>query len=57
MEYVVVTSTSSVTPSVMEKSPLDFANEDPPLTITNRSKTENPVPTEASQEDLPAENT
>ncbi|GKE36605.1 hypothetical protein Tco_1460010 [Tanacetum coccineum] len=57
MEDVVATSTSSGTPSAMEKSPLDFANEDPPLTITNRGETENPVPAEASQEDLPAENT
>ncbi|GJW98892.1 hypothetical protein Tco_0180700 [Tanacetum coccineum] len=56
MEDVVATSTSSGTPSAMEKSPLDFANEDPPLTITNRGETENPVPVEASQEDLPAEN-
>ncbi|GJU17870.1 gypsy type transposase [Tanacetum coccineum] len=57
MEDVVATSTSSGTPSAMEKSPLDFANEDPPLTITNRGETENPVPTETSQEALPAENT
>ncbi|GJY47208.1 hypothetical protein Tco_0436271, partial [Tanacetum coccineum] len=57
MEDVVATSTSSGKPSAMEKSPLDFANEDPPLTITNRGETENPVPAEASQEDLPTENT
>ncbi|GJT88469.1 hypothetical protein Tco_1070186 [Tanacetum coccineum] len=40
----------------MEKSPLDFVNEDPPLTITNRGESENPVSDETSQEDLPAEN-
>ncbi|GJZ52899.1 hypothetical protein Tco_0607784 [Tanacetum coccineum] len=57
MENVVATSTSSGTPSTMEKSPLDFSNEDPSLTITNRGETENPVSVEASQEDLPAENT
>ncbi|GJV77774.1 hypothetical protein Tco_1509358, partial [Tanacetum coccineum] len=57
MEDVVATSTSSGTPSAMEKSPLDFANEDPPLTITNIGETENPVLAEASQEDLPAKNT
>ncbi|GJU45044.1 hypothetical protein Tco_1202310 [Tanacetum coccineum] len=57
MEDVVATSTSSGTPSAMEKSPLDFSNEDPSLMITNRGETENPVPAETSQEDPPAENT
>ncbi|GKE85456.1 hypothetical protein Tco_1559198, partial [Tanacetum coccineum] len=41
----------------MEKSPLDFSNEDPSLMITNKGETENPVPAETSQEDPPAENT
>ncbi|GJY01734.1 hypothetical protein Tco_0359886 [Tanacetum coccineum] len=57
MEEVVTTSTSSGTPSAMEKSPLDFSNEDPSLMITNRGETENLVPAETSQEDPPAENT
>ncbi|GJY31041.1 hypothetical protein Tco_0414536 [Tanacetum coccineum] len=46
-----------VIPSAMEKSPLDFSNEDPSLMITNRGETENPVLAETSQEDPPAENT
>ncbi|GJX75645.1 hypothetical protein Tco_0322456 [Tanacetum coccineum] len=33
-------SESSGTPSTIEKSPLDFANEDPPQTITKRGGTE-----------------
>ncbi|GKF40762.1 hypothetical protein Tco_0124104 [Tanacetum coccineum] len=57
MEDVVVTSTSSGTPSAMEKSSLDFSNEDPSLMITNRGETENPVLAETSQEDPPIENT
>ncbi|GKD87309.1 hypothetical protein Tco_1358463 [Tanacetum coccineum] len=40
MEDVVAMSTSSGTPSAIEKSSLDFANEDLPLTITNRGETE-----------------
>ncbi|GKD31017.1 hypothetical protein Tco_1241795 [Tanacetum coccineum] len=57
MEDVVATSTSSGTPSAVEKSPLDFVNKNLPLTITNRGETENLVLAEASQEDLPVENT
>ncbi|GKB94541.1 hypothetical protein Tco_0980678, partial [Tanacetum coccineum] len=37
MEDVTGTSKSSRTPSVIEKSPLDFSNEDPPLAITKRA--------------------
>ncbi|GJX48812.1 hypothetical protein Tco_0274002 [Tanacetum coccineum] len=57
MEDVVATSTLSGTPSAMEKSLLDFSNEDPSLMITNRGETKNPIPAETSQEDLPAKNT
>ncbi|GKA43898.1 gypsy type transposase [Tanacetum coccineum] len=57
MKDVVATSTSSRIPSAMEKSPLDFSNEDTSLMITNRGETENPVSAETSQEDPPAENT
>ncbi|GJU36450.1 hypothetical protein Tco_1184804 [Tanacetum coccineum] len=57
MEDMVATSTTLGTPSTMEMLPLDFANKDLPSMITNRGETENPVLAEASQEDLPAENT
>ncbi|GKE40839.1 hypothetical protein Tco_1464244, partial [Tanacetum coccineum] len=57
MEDVVATSTSSGTPSAMDKSPLDFSNEDPSLMITNKGETENPVLAETSQEDPPIKNT
>ncbi|GJY08953.1 hypothetical protein Tco_0377138 [Tanacetum coccineum] len=40
MEDAAVASESSETPSTIEKSPLDFANEDPPQTITKRGRTE-----------------
>ncbi|GKD44720.1 hypothetical protein Tco_1269365 [Tanacetum coccineum] len=36
MEDTTVASGSSGTPSAQEKSPLDFANENPPLLITER---------------------
>ncbi|GJS37434.1 hypothetical protein Tco_0535816 [Tanacetum coccineum] len=49
MEDVVATSTSSGTPSTMEKLTLDFSNEDPSLMITNKGETENPVSAETSQ--------
>ncbi|GJU55461.1 hypothetical protein Tco_1229175 [Tanacetum coccineum] len=39
MEDAAVASESSETPSTIEKSPLDFANEDPPQTITKRGRT------------------
>ncbi|GKB71366.1 hypothetical protein Tco_0932778 [Tanacetum coccineum] len=39
MEDAVVASESLGTPSTIEKSPLDFANEDPPKTITERGGT------------------
>ncbi|GJX96637.1 hypothetical protein Tco_0352435 [Tanacetum coccineum] len=43
MEDAAVASESSGTPSIIEKSQLDFANEDPPQTITERSGTEDRV--------------
>ncbi|GKD43602.1 hypothetical protein Tco_1268247 [Tanacetum coccineum] len=57
MEDVVATSTSSGTPSAMEKLTLDFSNEDSSLMITNKGETENPVLAKTSQEDPHAENT
>ncbi|GKF86214.1 hypothetical protein Tco_0254041, partial [Tanacetum coccineum] len=51
MEDVVATSTSSGTPSAMEKLTLDFSNEDSSLMITNKGETENPVLAKTSQED------
>ncbi|GJU34047.1 hypothetical protein Tco_1182401 [Tanacetum coccineum] len=50
MEDVVVASESSETPSTIEKSPLDFANEDPPQTITERGGTEDRVQDEVAYE-------
>ncbi|GJS46946.1 hypothetical protein Tco_0597067 [Tanacetum coccineum] len=40
MEDPVATTTSSETPSVMEKSPLDFSSKDSPPMITNKGETE-----------------
>ncbi|GJY77508.1 hypothetical protein Tco_0482624 [Tanacetum coccineum] len=56
MEDPVATSTSSETPSVMEKSPLDFSSEDPPPMITNKGETEDQAPAVVSQEVPSAEN-
>ncbi|GJR08980.1 hypothetical protein Tco_0791632 [Tanacetum coccineum] len=57
MEEVVATSTSSGTPSAMEKLTLDFSNEDSSLMITNKGETKNLVLAKTSQEDPHAENT
>ncbi|GKB10439.1 hypothetical protein Tco_0844362 [Tanacetum coccineum] len=57
IEDPVATSTSSETPFVMEKSPLDFSSEDPPPMITNKGETEDQAPAVASQEVPSAENT
>ncbi|GKF21899.1 hypothetical protein Tco_0070537, partial [Tanacetum coccineum] len=57
MEDPVATSTSSETPYVMEKSPLDFSSEDLPLMITNKGETEDQAPAVTSQEVPSAENT
>ncbi|GKD44558.1 hypothetical protein Tco_1269203 [Tanacetum coccineum] len=43
MEDAAMASESSETPSTIEKSPLDFANEDPPQIITKRGGTEDKV--------------
>ncbi|GJZ81516.1 hypothetical protein Tco_0646510, partial [Tanacetum coccineum] len=53
MEDPVATSTSSETPSVMEKSPLDYSSEDLPPIITNKGETEDQAPVVASQEEPP----
>ncbi|GJU48589.1 hypothetical protein Tco_1218144 [Tanacetum coccineum] len=57
MEDPVAMSTSSETPFVMEKSPLDFSSEDPPPMITNKGETKDHAPAVASQEVPSAENT
>ncbi|GJT89815.1 hypothetical protein Tco_1078660 [Tanacetum coccineum] len=50
------TSESSGTPSTIEKSPLDFANEDPPQTITERGGTEDQGQDGLSREIPPVDN-
>ncbi|GJW01960.1 hypothetical protein Tco_1560816 [Tanacetum coccineum] len=56
MEDAAVASESSGTPSTIEKSPLDFANEDPPQTITERGGTEDRVQDEVAYEIPPTGN-
>ncbi|GJV68732.1 hypothetical protein Tco_1484241 [Tanacetum coccineum] len=56
MEDAAVVSESSGTPSTIEKSPLDFANEDPPQTITKRGGTEDQVQDEVAYEIPPTGN-
>nr|GEY05175.1 hypothetical protein [Tanacetum cinerariifolium] len=56
MEDVVVASESSGTPSTLEMSPLDFANEDPPQTITERGGAEDQVQDEVAYEIPTTEN-
>ncbi|GJT66667.1 hypothetical protein Tco_1018147 [Tanacetum coccineum] len=56
MEDAAVASESSGTPSTIEKSPLDFANEDPPQTITERGGTEDRVLDEVAYEIPPTGN-
>ncbi|GKD66785.1 hypothetical protein Tco_1308893 [Tanacetum coccineum] len=56
MEDAAMTSESSGTPSTIEKSPLDFANEDPPQTITERGGTEDRVQDEVAYEIPPTGN-
>ncbi|GJX61610.1 hypothetical protein Tco_0294510 [Tanacetum coccineum] len=53
MEDVVATSTSSGTPALIDKSPLDFSNEDPPSMITNQDETKSQIPAETSREAPP----
>ncbi|GJY03148.1 hypothetical protein Tco_0361300 [Tanacetum coccineum] len=50
MEDTSVASESSGTPSVLKKSPLDFADEDPPQTIAEKVGTEGQVQDELSRE-------
>ncbi|GJR80281.1 hypothetical protein Tco_0151066 [Tanacetum coccineum] len=56
MEEPVSTTTSSGTPSVMEKSPLEFSSEDPPPMIINKGETKDQAPAVVSQEVPSAEN-
>ncbi|GJU76175.1 hypothetical protein Tco_1273245 [Tanacetum coccineum] len=56
MEIPPLASGSSRTLPVIEKLPLDFANEDPPQLITKRDDTKNQVQGGASQELLSAAN-
>ncbi|GJX09316.1 hypothetical protein Tco_0199175 [Tanacetum coccineum] len=56
MEDAAVVSESSRTPSTIEKSSLDFANEDPPQTITVRGGTEDQVQDEVAYEIPQTEN-
>ncbi|GKC21395.1 Toll/interleukin-1 receptor domain-containing protein, partial [Tanacetum coccineum] len=55
MEDVTGTSESSETPSAVEKSPLDFADEEPPQTITEAVEEEGLVQEETQQESPSAE--
>ncbi|GJT75008.1 hypothetical protein Tco_1041733 [Tanacetum coccineum] len=55
MKDAAVASESSETPSTIEKSLLDFANEDPPQTITERGETEDRVQDEVAYEILQQE--
>ncbi|GJX54012.1 hypothetical protein Tco_0282381 [Tanacetum coccineum] len=55
MEDTVVASGSSRTPSALEKSPLDFANEDPPQMITEMDGTNDQVQDGMSHEIPPVE--
>ncbi|GJV27061.1 hypothetical protein Tco_1383509 [Tanacetum coccineum] len=56
MEDTIGTSESSGAPSAMEKSPLDFANENPPPLITEKDGTEEQVQDGLSGEIPPVEN-
>ncbi|GKD49050.1 hypothetical protein Tco_1278026 [Tanacetum coccineum] len=56
MGDTIAASRSSETPSVVEKSPLDFASEDPPPMITGKGETEDQVPAVVSQEAPSTEN-
>ncbi|GJU75248.1 hypothetical protein Tco_1272318 [Tanacetum coccineum] len=56
MEDTTVASGSLGTPSALEKSSLDFANENPPPLITERDRTEDQVQDGLSREIPPVEN-
>ncbi|GJV33115.1 hypothetical protein Tco_1393515 [Tanacetum coccineum] len=53
MEDTPAISVSSETPSTMEKSPLDFSNEDSPQLITKGGEIEKQVPAAVAQEVAP----
>ncbi|GKA46443.1 hypothetical protein Tco_0739326 [Tanacetum coccineum] len=56
MEDTTVASGSSGTPSALEKSPLNFANENPPSLISKRDRTKDQVQDGLSREILLVEN-
>nr|GEU67342.1 putative reverse transcriptase domain-containing protein [Tanacetum cinerariifolium] len=56
MEDMTGASKSSRTPSIVDKSPLDFSNKDPPLLITGRIRAEEQVQDELSQGAAPVGN-
>ncbi|GJR86955.1 hypothetical protein Tco_0210966 [Tanacetum coccineum] len=54
MEETPTISTSTGTPSAMEKSPLDFADEDVQTEVVGEHQTDNPVFTTVPQQEQPA---
>ncbi|GJT69514.1 hypothetical protein Tco_1028800, partial [Tanacetum coccineum] len=54
MEEAPTISTSTGTPSAMEKSPLDFADEDVQTDVVGEHQTDNPVSTTVPQQEHPA---
>ncbi|GKA30463.1 hypothetical protein Tco_0716768 [Tanacetum coccineum] len=54
MEETPTISTSTGTPSAMEKSPLDFADEDVQTDVVGEHQTDNPVSTTVPQQEQPA---
>nr|GFC08287.1 hypothetical protein [Tanacetum cinerariifolium] len=56
IEDTAVASGSSRTPPALDKSPVDFVNEDPPQIITERGGTKNHVQDGLSHEIPPVEN-
>ncbi|GKC54464.1 hypothetical protein Tco_1077209 [Tanacetum coccineum] len=54
MEETRTISTSTRTPSAMEKSPLDFADEDVQTEVMGEHQTDNPVFTTVPQQEQPA---
>ncbi|GJV34130.1 hypothetical protein Tco_1394530 [Tanacetum coccineum] len=54
MEETLTILTSTGTPSAMEKSPLDFANEDVQMDVVGEHQTDNPVLTTDPQQEHPA---
>ncbi|GKD14109.1 hypothetical protein Tco_1198516 [Tanacetum coccineum] len=54
MEEIPTISTSTETPSAMNKSPLDFADEDVQTEVVGKHQTDNPVFTTVPQQEQPA---